>query len=154
MAKKSAGLLMYRLLDGELQVLLGHPGGPFWRNRDEGAWSIPKGEILESEDPLEAAKREFREETGIHPDGPFIELSPIRQRGGKTVRAWAFEGDCDPSAIESEAFEMEWPPNSGRMQEFPEIDEARFFELDEAKRKINPAQVALLEELASRLDSG
>jgi predicted NUDIX family NTP pyrophosphohydrolase len=147
MAKRSAGILMYRRRDGELQVLLGHPGGPFWAKKDAGAWSIPKGEIDEGEDPLAAAKREFSEETGLRLEGELIALAPIRQKGGKVVLAWAIEGDCDARAIESNVFSMEWPPKSGKMAEFPEIDRAEWFSLDEARRRINPGQLPLIEEL-------
>jgi len=155
MAKRSAGILMYRRRDGELQVLLGHPGGPFWAKKDAGAWSIPKGEIDEGEDPLAAAKREFAEETGLRPDGELIALTPIRQKGGKVVLAWAIEGDCDARAIESNVFSMEWPPKSGKMAEFPEIDRAEWFSLDEARRRINPGQLPFIEELqeVSRMDT-
>lgn len=154
MARRSAGLLLYRRRDGAVEVLLAHPGGPFWRNRDEGAWSIPKGEFGEDEDPLQAARREFKEETGLRPRGPFMELQPVRQKGGKRVHAFAVEGDCDPASIRSNTFSMEWPPRSGRMQEFPEIDRAAFLPLPEAKRKINPGQAPLLEELQERLMKG
>ena len=147
MQKVSAGLLMYRVRDGELEFLLAHPGGPFWKDRDLGAWTIPKGEIQEGEAPLAAAQREFQEEVGIRPEGEFIELTPIQQRGGKIVHAWAFAGDCDPAGIKSNTFQMEWPPNSGCFQDCPEVDRAEFFRMPQAKRKINPAQVALLEEL-------
>jgi predicted NUDIX family NTP pyrophosphohydrolase len=155
MAKRSAGILMYRRRDGELQVLLGHPGGPFWAKKDAGAWSIPKGEIDEGEDPLAAAKREFAEETGLRPDGELVALTPIRQKGGKVVLAWAIEGDCDARAIESNVFSMEWPPKSGKMAEFPEIDRAEWFSLDEARRRINPGQLPFIEELqeVSRMDT-
>lgn len=132
-------------------MLLVHPGGPFWRNKDKGAWTIPKGEFRAGEDPLAAARREFEEELGTEPVGPFIELTPLKQRGGKTVYAWAFEGDCDTATVHSNTFEMEWPPRSGRTQEFPEIDRAEFFSLDRARNKINPAQVSFLEELDRRL---
>ena len=147
MSRTSAGLLMYRTKDGNLQVLLAHPGGPFFQNKDEGAWSIPKGEIESDENLLEAAKREFQEEIGATPSGPFIELSPVKQKGGKIVHAWAVEGDCDPSAIVSNTFTMEWPPRSGKQTEFPEIDRAEFFDVETAKRKINAAQAALIDEL-------
>ena len=147
MAKRSAGILMYRRREGELQVFLGHPGGPFWSRKDAGAWSIPKGEIDEGEDPLAAAKREFAEETGLRPDGELVALAPIRQKGGKVVLAWAIEGDCDARAIKSNIFSMEWPPKSGKMAEFPEIDRAEWFSLDEARRRINPGQLPLIEEL-------
>jgi predicted NUDIX family NTP pyrophosphohydrolase len=151
MAKTSAGLLMYRLRNNQPEVLLLHPGGPFWRNKDLGAWSIPKGEIAQHEDPLAAAQREFREETGLTPHGPFIELAPVRLKGGKTIRAWAFQGDCDPATIRSNTFTIEWPPRSGRLAEFPEIDRAAFFPLPEARRKIHPAQLPLLEQLCRKL---
>jgi predicted NUDIX family NTP pyrophosphohydrolase len=151
MSKVSAGLLMYRLRQGVVEVLLAHPGGPFWRNKDDGAWTIPKGEIAPGEDAHAAALREFEEETGIRPEGPYIELTPIQQRGGKTVCAWAFEGDCDPEGIKSNTFEMEWPPRSGKMQQFPEIDRAAFLGIEQAKQKVNPAQMALLDELQERM---
>lgn len=151
MAKTSAGLLMYRERDGALEVLLVHPGGPYWRKKDEGAWSIPKGELDPQEDALDAARREFEEETGLRPDGPFLPLTPIRQKGGKTVHAWAFAGDCDPESLRSGTFELEWPPGSGQTREFPEVDRAGFFKIDEAKRKMNPGQMPLLEELESAL---
>jgi len=152
MPKTSAGLLMYRLHPGA-EVLLVHPGGPFWQNKDDGAWSIPKGEVEPREDLLCAAQREFEEELGVRPTEPFIELKPVKQAGGKGVHAWAFKGDCDPTAIRSNTFTMEWPPRSGRQVEFPEIDRAAFFDLGAAKRKINPAQVRLLEELETRLSA-
>lgn len=131
---------MYRRCDGKLQVLLAHPGGPFFNNKDDGAWSIPKGEAETDEDLLDAAKREFHEETGIEAKGPFVALSPVKQKAGKIVHAWAFESDCDPRAIISNTFRMEWPPRSGKQAEFPEIDRAEFFDVVVAKRKINPAQ--------------
>lgn len=147
MSKVSAGLLMYRVRSGEVEFLLAHPGGPFWQDRDAGAWTIPKGVIQPGEEPLAAARREFEEEVGFKPEGRFIELTPIRQRSGKIVHAWAFEGDCDPSCIKSNLFQMEWPPKSGKFESVPEIDRACFFRMSEAKRKINPAQIPLLEEL-------
>ena len=147
MPRISAGLLMYRIHDGELQMLLAHPGGPFFKNKDYGAWTIPKGEIESGEDLLEAAKREFEEETGVTPIGPFIALAAIKQKGGKIVHAWAFKGDCDPAAIVSNTFTMEWPPKSGQQVEFPEIDRADFFDLATAKRKIKAGQEALIEQL-------
>jgi predicted NUDIX family NTP pyrophosphohydrolase len=151
MPRMSAGLLMYRIQDGKLQVLLVHPGGPFFKNKDEGAWSIPKGEVEEGEELLDAAEREFREETGVNPNGPFIALQPVKQKGGKVVNAWAFQGECDSSTIVSNSFTMEWPPRSGRQQVFLEIDRADFFDIAEAKRKIIPAQVGLIEELQQRV---
>jgi predicted NUDIX family NTP pyrophosphohydrolase len=147
----SAGLLMYRVCKGELQVLLAHPGGPFFKNKDEGAWTIPKGEGETDEDLLEAAKREFAEETGIKAGGPFVELTPIKQKAGKIVHAWAFAGDCDTGTICSNTFTMEWPPRSKRQMEFSEIDRAEFFDIATAKLKINPGQIPLLDELAGKL---
>lgn len=152
MAKTSAGLLMYRLCGGKLEVLLVHPGGPLWANKDAGAWSIPKGEVREGEDALETAKREFEEETGIRPAGEFVALEPIQQKSGKVVHAWALEGDCDPAALRSNMFKMEWPPRSGRLQEFPEVDRAGFFAPAEACRRMNPAQYALVEQLQRLLE--
>jgi predicted NUDIX family NTP pyrophosphohydrolase len=146
MPRVSAGLLMYRVHNGRVQMLLAHPGGPFFKNKDDGAWSIPKGEIELGEDLLEAAKREFEEETGVTPTGPFTALRPVKQKGGKIVHAWAFEGDCDPRAIVSNKFTMEWPPKSGREMEFPEIDRADFFAVGAARRKIKAGQEALIEE--------
>jgi len=151
MAKVSAGLLMYRRRGGRVEVLLVHPGGPFWRNKDAGAWSIPKGEVQAGEDPLAAARREFEEELGLRAEGPFTQLSPVKQKGGKVVHAWAFEGDCDPAAIRSNTFTTEWPPRSGRMAEFPEIDRAEFFTLAEAIGKVNPAQAGLIDQLGRLL---
>ena len=146
MPRVSAGLLMYRIQDGKLQVLLAHPGGPLFQNKDDGAWTIPKGEIEPDEDLLDAAKREFEEETGITPTGPFFALTPIKQKGGKIVHAWAFKGDCNPGAIVSNTFTMEWPPKSGRQMEFPEMDRAEFFDVAAARRKIKAAQMPLVEE--------
>jgi len=148
MKKRSAGLLLYRLREGTLEVFLVHAGGPFWAKKDGGAWSIPKGEIGEGEDPFEAARREFEEETGFRPDGAFRGLEPVRQRSGKIVYAWAVEGDCDPAALRSNTFEMEWPPRSGRQQEFPEVDRAGWFDLETAKNKILEGQRGLLEEVS------
>jgi predicted NUDIX family NTP pyrophosphohydrolase len=147
MAKRSAGILMYRQRDGELQVLLAHPGGPFWAKKDLGAWTIPKGEIGEGEDPLEAAKREFAEETGVELRGEFVELRPVKQKSGKLVLAWAVEGDCDATQIRSNLFSMEWPPKSGLQAQFPEVDRAGWFTLDEARSKILASQVPLLDDL-------
>ena len=149
MVRLSAGLLMYRLKDGVLQVLLAHPGGPYFVNKDEGAWTIPKGEPDADEDLLVAAQREFEEETGIKPSGPFIPLKPIQQKGGKIVHAWAFAGDCDPAAIMSNDFTMEWPPKSGRQQAFPEIDRAEFYDLATARKKIKAGQEVLIDELTA-----
>ena len=147
MAKISAGLLLYRRHTGRLEVFLVHPGGPFWARKDLGAWSIPKGETGPGKDDLAEARREFQEETGHRVDGRFQPLKPIRQAGGKTVRAWAIEADCDAGRIVSNEFTMEWPPRSGRMQAFPEVDRAAWFDLPTARQKINPAQAALLDEL-------
>jgi predicted NUDIX family NTP pyrophosphohydrolase len=138
---------MYRIQGGKLQVFLAHPGGPLFKNKDEGAWTIPKGEIESGEDLLGAAKREFEEETGVTPTGPFTALTPIQQKGGKIVHAWAFKGDCDPGAIVSNKFRIEWPPRSGRLMDFPEIDRAEFFDVAVACRKIKAAQTALIDEL-------
>jgi predicted NUDIX family NTP pyrophosphohydrolase len=149
--KISAGLLMYRLRAGTPEFLLVHPGGPFWARKDHGAWTIPKGEIEPGEEPLAAARREFAEELGFEPQGPFMELPSIQQKGGKVVHTWAFEDDCDAAAIKSNVFEMEWPPHSGRRQQFPEVDRAGWFDLQTAKAKINPAQIPLLESLREKL---
>jgi len=138
---------MYRRVAGTLQFLLVHPGGPFWKNKDAGAWSIPKGEVEETEDPFSAARREFEEELGIQPVGNFRELQSIKQKSGKIVHAWRFEGDCDPTRIKSNTFTIEWPPKSGKMTAFPEVDRAEFFGLEEARMKINPAQIPFLEEV-------
>jgi predicted NUDIX family NTP pyrophosphohydrolase len=154
MPKESAGLVMYRVREGELEFLLVHPGGPLWAGKDTGTWSIPKGEINPGEDPLAAAKREFEEELGFAAQGAFVELTPIRQKSGKVVHAWAFAGDCDPGSIRSNTFSIAWPPHSGRTGTFPEVDRAAFFSLDEAKARINPAQLPLLEELRRKLARG
>ncbi|GAB4548025.1 MAG: NUDIX domain-containing protein [Thermodesulfovibrionia bacterium] len=138
---------MYRFEEGRLHVLLVHPGGPFWENKDMGAWSIPKGLIDGGEDELDAAKREFEEETGFKVSGRFIPLSPQRTRKGKIIKAWAVEGYIDASNIRSNTFQMEWPPHSGRMREFPEVDRAGWFDINEAKRRIIPSQLGFLEEL-------
>jgi predicted NUDIX family NTP pyrophosphohydrolase len=151
MLKQSAGILLYKKVASELQVFLVHPGGPFFKNKDAGAWSIPKGEFLEDEDALAAAKREFLEETGQPVDGKFIKLSPVKLKSGKTVHAWAIEGDIDHDTIISNHFEMEWPPRSGIMASFPEVDRAGWFSVEEASVKVNPAQVKLIEELADIL---
>ena len=153
MSKQSAGILLYRNIDDQLQVFLVHPGGPFFKNKDEGAWSIPKGEFLDDEEPLLAAKREFLEETGLSADGNFIKLSPIKLKSGKTVHAWAFEGDIYHETIVSNVFVIEWPPRSGKMAGFPEVDRAGWFDVDEASVKVNVAQVKLIEELSGKLSS-
>src|SRR5688572_27603607 len=150
-AKVSAGLVMFKRGAQGLQVLLVHPGGPFFRNRDEGIWTIPKGELDGEEDPLDAAQREFAEETGLKPCGPFLPLGSIRQKAGKTVHAWGFEGDCDPASLASNEFDLEWPPKSGRFQSFPEVDRAEFFTVQQARQKINPAQMPLVETLQGML---
>ena len=155
MPKKSAGLLVYRQAAGDIEVLLVHPGGPFWRNKDEGAWTIPKGEFDETEDPLAAAKREFQEETGsAPPDGSYISLKPIKQKNGKIVHAWAVEGDFDPGELNSNTFLCEWPSKSGRMQEFPEVDRAAWFTPEVAKEKMLSGQPALIDELNDWLAQG
>ena len=151
MARTSAGLLLYRWREDRLEVFLVHPGGPFWARKDQGAWSIPKGEFTAGEDPLLAARREVEEETGLVPDGAFVALSPLRQAGGKIVHAFALEGDCDPTAIRSNSFTIEWPPRSGQRREFPEVDRAAWFALAEAKRKILKSQLGLLEQLVELL---
>ena len=145
--KRSAGILLYRRRAGELEVFLAHPGGPFWAKKDAGAWTIPKGEIDEGEDPLEAAKREFGEEIGVGLEGEFIPLKPIRQKAGKIVMAWAVEGDCDETCIRSNVFSMPWPPKSGKLVEFPEVDRAGWFSLGEARIKLLDGQLPLLDEL-------
>jgi predicted NUDIX family NTP pyrophosphohydrolase len=150
--KKSAGLLMYRRgARGGIEVLLAHPGGPFWQRKDAGAWSIPKGEYEPPEEPLSAALREWAEETGFAAQAPYLPLGEMKQKNGKHVMAWAFEGDGDPAMLACNTFEMEWPPKSGRMQSFPEIDRVQWFGLDEARERINPAQAALLDRLAKLL---
>lgn len=153
MPRVSAGLLMYRVREPELEVLLVHPGGPFWAKKNEGAWTIPKGESGAGEEALSAAQREFEEETGVRPDGPFHPLGSVTQKSGKIVHAWAFEGDCDPALVRSNTFRLEWPAGSGRWRDFPEVDRAAFFRLAEARRRINPAQVALIDAL-ERLRGG
>jgi predicted NUDIX family NTP pyrophosphohydrolase len=147
MPKQSAGLLLFRKLNNVLQVFLVHPGGPFWKNKDDGAWSIPKGEYERDEDPLEAARREFYEETGENIDGEFIALKPIKQKSGKIVQAYLVAGDIDAGNIKSNLFEIEWPPKSGKMQSFAEVDRAGWFTVDEARIKMNAGQVGLVEEL-------
>ena len=151
MAKKnSAGLLLYRRR-GELEVFLVHPGGPFWAKKDAGAWSLPKGEIAEGEDPLDTAKREFTEETGFPIDGDFRPLDPVKQAGGKMVHAGAIEADCDAAQIHSNLFSLEWPPTSGKTREFPEVDRAAWFNIPEARKRIIPAQSGFLDQLTSLL---
>jgi predicted NUDIX family NTP pyrophosphohydrolase len=148
MPKTSAGLLLYRNVDATLEIFLVHPGGPFWVKKDDGAWSIPKGEFDPGEDPLGAAQREFQEETGFTASGPFTALAPIKQPGGKTIHAWAVEGPgLDPTAIRSNTFSLEWPPRSGKSREFPEVDRAAWFPLREARTKILKGQLPLLDQL-------
>jgi predicted NUDIX family NTP pyrophosphohydrolase len=151
MPKLSAGILMFRKRDSTLQVFLVHPGGPFWRNKEAGAWSIPKGEYGEGENALEAAKREFREETGFEVCGKFISLGQIAQPSRKVITAWAVEGDCSPSAIRSNSFAIEWPPKSGRQQEFPEVDRADWFTTNEAKGRMLKGQIAFIDRLETLL---
>jgi predicted NUDIX family NTP pyrophosphohydrolase len=151
MAKTSAGLLVYRRVNDTLEVLLVHPGGPFWAKRDRGAWSIPKGEFGPQEDPLRAARREFREETGCDVAGEFVPLTPVRQAGGKVVHTWAVEGDCDASRLRSNRFSMEWPPGSGVSREFPEVDRAAWFPIQKARERILPSQNDLLTQLLTLL---
>ncbi|HXS55349.1 MAG TPA: NUDIX domain-containing protein [Hanamia sp.] len=156
MPKKSAGILWYRFQNNQVEVFLVHPGGPFWAKKDQGTWSIPKGEFEESEDPLSAAKREMHEETGIdvnlHPS-EYSELDPVRQKSGKVVFAWAAQGDFDPSSIDSNSFEMEWPPKSGKTKSFPEVDKAEWFGLTIAKEKIVAGQAPLISQLETLLKS-
>ncbi len=151
MAKKSAGLLIFRRTTSSLEVLLVHPGGPYWAKKDEGVWSIPKGEFEESEDPMAAAKREFNEEMGIAISGELVALEPLRQAGGKTVYAWAVEGDFDLSNIKSNTFSLEWPPKSGKQREFPEIDRAEWFTMEVARRKILKGQAGFIHQLVEKL---
>lgn len=145
---------MYRRPGGRLEVLLVHPGGPYWTGKDKGAWSIPKGRIEPGEDPLEAAVREFREETSVEPSAPFLLLGSVTQGGGKRVTAWAFEGDCDPKQVKSNRTQLEWPPKSGKMIEIPEVDRAEFWSVEEAAHQILPAQKPLLDSLVRRLAEG
>jgi predicted NUDIX family NTP pyrophosphohydrolase len=146
---RSAGILLYRRRGAALEVLLVHPGGPYWARRDDGAWTIPKGELAAGEAPLDAARREFEEETGIAVDGAFVALSPVRQKGRKEVVAFALEGDADAGAIRSNTFRLEWPPRSGRVREYPEVDRAEWFPLAQAAEKLHPAQVVWLAEIAA-----
>ena len=146
-SKSSAGLLLFRRGSKGLEVFLAHPGGPFWQGRDVGAWTIPKGLAEAGENPLAAACREFEEETGVAPRGPFIPLGSIRQKAGKVVHAWAWEGDADPSRVSSNAMKTEWPRGSGRWLTFPEVDRCEWFTPDTAREKINPAQAAFIERL-------
>ena len=152
--RRSAGILLYRRAANDLEVLLVHPGGPLWTRRDVGAWSIPKGEYLDGEDPLDAARREFEEELGsAPPSGEAADLGEVRQKSGKRVRGWALAGDLDAARITSNTFRLEWPPRSGELIEIPEVDRAAWFGLDAAREKINPAQVQLLDRLEQLLGS-
>jgi predicted NUDIX family NTP pyrophosphohydrolase len=152
MGKKSAGILLYRVHKHVFEVMLVHPGGPFWKNKDDGAWSIPKGEYEEGEDPLDAAKREIKEETGIIVSGEFLKLTPLKQKSGKIIYAWALQQDADVSQIMSNSFELEWPPKSGQKILIPEIDKAEWFSLENATKKIIPGQIPFLQELEIMLD--
>ena len=154
MKKQSAGILIYKKTESGVEVLLGHPGGPFWAKKDTGAWSIPKGEYTEDEDPLTAAKREFQEEIGqLAPNGDYLELGEAKRKDGKTIRAWAVQANIDASAISSNTFEIEWPPKSGKKQKFPEIDKAAWFPLEAASPKLHQGQAIFLERLAKELHS-
>ena len=151
MPKESSGIMMYRRGDSGIEVFLVHPGGPFWKKKDFGAWSVPKGEHSSEEDSLAAARREFREETGFSVDGDFLPLAPLRQKSGKVIHAWAVEGACDPDRIQSNTFEIEWPPKSGVRTAFPEVDRAGWFGITEARRRIHPGQVGFIDELLRQL---
>jgi predicted NUDIX family NTP pyrophosphohydrolase len=151
-AKHSAGLLMYRLpARGRVEVLLAHPGGPYWRGKDAASWTLPKGEFEDGEDGLACAMREFREETGCTPTPPFAALGEVRQKSGKRVTAWSFQGELDPTRLESNTFEMEWPPRSGQLRQFPEVDRIEWYGIEEARGKLLPAQVPFLDRLAMLL---
>jgi predicted NUDIX family NTP pyrophosphohydrolase len=151
--KLSAGVILYRCANERIEVLLAHPGGPYWRRKDAGAWSIPKGECGDGEEPLAAALREFEEETGIKLEGELEPLGEVKQAGGKIVRAWTIERDCDPTQMHSNTFSLEWPPKSGRVQEFPEIDRFEWFPITEARQKLVKAQTAFLDRLAERVSA-
>jgi predicted NUDIX family NTP pyrophosphohydrolase len=153
MPKASAGLLMYRKRNGRLEALLVHLGGPFWKNKDRGAWFVPKGEINPGEDQLVAAQREFQEETGLVAAGQFLSLGSVRHKSGKTVTAWAFAGDCDAASLKSNTFEMGWPPKSGKRAQFPEIDRAEFFSVERAREKMHPAEFEFLTRLEQLLEN-
>ena len=152
MKKRSAGILLFRKAEAGVEVFLVHPGGPHFAKKDLGVWTVPKGEYLDGEQPLEAAKREFHEETGFAVSGDFLDLGWIKQKGGKIVTAWAFEGDGDPDKLVSNYCEVEWPPNSGRLIEIPEVDRGSWFSLDEAKERIKSTQIPLLDRLSEALD--
>ena len=147
MKKRAAGILLYRGKGSSLEVFLIHPGGPYWAQKDEGSWSIPKGEISEAEDPLMAAQREFQEETGFSVEGPFVSIGSVKQSSGKVVQAWACEGNVDASAIQSNSFSLEWPPRSGKYQDFPEADRAEWFSVAQARKKILKVQLPFLQNL-------
>jgi predicted NUDIX family NTP pyrophosphohydrolase len=151
MPKRSAGLLMYRRHNRDLEVFLVHPGGPVWAGKDLGAWSIPKGEYVDGEQPLEAARREFQEETGFAALGSFLELGAVTQASGKVVSVWAFEGDCDPGNLVSNRFELEWPPRSGRLIDIPEVDRGDWFSISAARERILKSQAPILDRLSQRL---
>jgi predicted NUDIX family NTP pyrophosphohydrolase len=151
--KTSAGILLYRVREGVLEVFLVHPGGPYWEKKDAGAWSIPKGEFNDGDDPLQAARREFQEETGSQAAGELIALTPLKQRSGKLVYAWAVRGDIDASSVQSNLFSMEWPPHSGQQREFPEIDRGAWFAVDAANEKILPGQRGFIRQLQEYLDA-
>jgi len=152
MAKLSAGLLMYRISKGWLEVFLVHPGGPYFKNKDAGWWTIPKGLVEDGEDPLKAAQREFMEETGITSEPPFLPLGAVKQKGGKIVEAWAFVGAWEENeGFQSNTFEMEWPPKTGKKQSFPEVDQARWFTIDHAQKRINQAQIPLILNLQKKI---
>jgi predicted NUDIX family NTP pyrophosphohydrolase len=152
MVKQTAGILVYRRRKGAIEVFLAHPGGPFWAKKDLAAWSIPKGEFLDPESPLEAAKREFAEEIGQSVEGEFLTLTPRKSSGGKMVHVFAVEGEVDAAKVTSNRFEMEWPPRSGKMQSFPEVDRAAWFGIDDARQRLHKGQVPILDELLARLD--
>lgn len=151
MSRSSAGILMYQCRNEGIRVLLAHPGGPFWRNRDDGSWSIPKGEVAAGESSERAARREFEEELGVAPAGPLVPLGLLRQRGGKLVEAFALQGDFDPGRLRSNEFEIEWPPRSGRLASFPEVDRVAWFDLPDARDRILASQAVLLDRLQALL---
>ena len=150
--RKSAGILLYRFRDEHIQLFLVHPGGPFWANKDQGAWTIPKGEFQDGEEPLITAKREFFEETGKALSGNFIELTPILQKAGKLVYAYATQGDLDEKKMKSNTYKVEWPPKSGKWKSYPEVDKGDWFSVEESKKKINAAQIAFVDELLQKLN--
>ena len=150
MPKQSAGLLVYRWVDRKVEVMLVHPGGPYWTKKDLGAWSLPKGEFSEGEDPLQAAIRETKEETGFEATGNFQKLTPIKNKSGKWIHSWSVEGDFDVTAFESNSFEMEWPPKSGKASSFPEVDDVQYFDIPTALEKINQSQAAIILEFSGK----